>query len=201
MRTRRRERELRALLRVPEEGRYNVANYIRVHEAELGLDAQGMNGPDEVLAPLLLTHLERRRLQERSVHESAVHSMLCLLHREARWHDGQVVLPPGPFFRLVTATTRRKYIRFVGDGIDVTVTRQLVQRAGAALRVFRDVSVNVDDGGVHLRWEMRRGGLNLFPQALRRPEDALVIALPRRPVVKRMPMLIGEILAELGFGT
>ena len=118
----------------------------------------------------------------------------------ARWRGEQVALPPAAVFRLASPATGKRYIRFVGDSIDVTVWRQLLQRAGVALRAFRDVSVSVDGDGVHLRWGAR-GQLNFFSQRLKTPADAFVISLPTRPGHRTMPVLLGEILAELAFGT
>lgn len=204
MRRRRRERELRALLRVPEQGCYNLAAFIAAHGAELGLNGAAMNEPDEVLVPRLRAHVERWHYEERRLIETAIRSTAHEFVAGAWWRDGGVVLPAGPLFRLASPTIGRPYIRFVGDGLDVAVSRERIQRAGAALRAFHDVRVSVDGGGLHLRWD-GRGGLNFYPQALRQPTDTLVVALPPRraprTAPRRVPVLIGEILAELGYGT
>jgi hypothetical protein len=192
-------RGLRALLRAPELGSYNLAAYVAAHEAELGLDLSAMAGPDEVVAPRLLALLERRRAEARRAAEGGILATLRQLQAGARWRDEQVVLPPGLFFRLASPATGKKYIQLLGDGLDVTVSRQLLRRAGVALRAFRDVSVSVDADGVHLCWG-GRGRLNFYPQQVKGSLDALVVTLPPRSVSRRMPLLVGEVLADMGFG-
>lgn len=188
------------MLRTPETGSYNISDYVTAHGAELGLDPKEMIGPDEIVAPRLLVRLEVHRAGQRRAAENAMVATLRQLQSEARWLGEQVALPPGPLFRLASPMTGKKYVRFVGHGIDVTVWRQLLQRAGVALRAFRDVSVSVDGVGIHLRWG-ERGQLNFFSQRLKTPADALVVTLPRRSASRTMPVLLGEVLAELGFGT
>lgn len=59
--------------------------------------------------------------------------------------------------------------------------------------------MNVDADGVHLRWNTH-GGLNLYPQELKQEDGALLVVLPRRPVTTALPVLLGEVLAEMGLG-
>lgn len=200
MRRGRRERELRALLRVPEQGCYNLAAFIAAHGAELGLDGAAYNEPDEGLVPRLRAHLERWQQEQRQLADADVLSTAHELVAGARWRNGGVVLHVGPLFRLASPTIGKQYVRFVGDSLDIAVSRERLQRAGAALRPFRDIRASVDDGGLHLRWD-GRGGLNFKPQTLRQPTDAFVLALPPRAAPRGVPILIGEILAELGYGT
>lgn len=188
------------MLRAPETGSYNLADYVAAHGAELGLDPMQMTGPDDVVAPRLLAHLDAHREEQRRAVQDGILATLRQLQSEARWRDEQVVLPPGPLFRLASPATGKRCVRFVGDGVDVTVTRELLQRAGVALRAFRDVSTRVDGDGVHLRWGAC-GQLNFCSQPLKAPADALVVTLPRRTAFRTMPMLLGDVLAELGFGT
>lgn len=188
------------MLRAPETGSHNLADFVTAHGAELGLDPMEITGPDEVVAPHLFAHLDAHREgRRRAVHHGVV-ATLRQVQSEARWRGEQVVLPLVPFFRLASPTTGKKYVRFVGDGVDVTVPRKLLQRAGTALRAFRDVSATVDSDGVHLRWGAR-GQLNFFSQRLKTPDDALVVSLPTRTIHRTMPVLLGEILAQLAFGT
>ena len=199
MRATQRERELRALLRVSEDGAHNLADFIAEHGAELGFDAGMRSEPDEVLSPLLRAHLERLRTADVRAGRSNVEATLRQLRMAARWHDGQALLPPAPLFRLCAPGRGKKYIRFVGPGVDVTVRRQLLQRAGVALRAFRDVSAIVDADGMHFRWDAR-GTLNFYSENIKPAEDTLVVSLPARCAPTRLPALLGEIIAELGFG-
>lgn len=190
---RRRERELRALLRAPEEGAHNLAAFIAAHGAELGLDDS--SDADEVLAPRLRARLEDRRLAEQ---RAALPVTLRQLRAAARWDDQAVLLPPAPLFRLAS-TAGEKYIRLVGDNIDTIVRRRVLHRAGVVLRPFRDVSAVVDVEGVHLHWGSC-GRLNLIGQQVKEPTNALAVLLPPRCVPRSMPVLLGDVLAELGLG-
>lgn len=192
-------RELRALLRAPETGGHNLSAYIEAHGAEFGLDPSQLTGPDEVVAPRLLALLDVRRIEGRRLVDDGIAATLRQLQSGARWRGEEVLLPPAPFFRLASPATGKKYVRLAGDHVDVTVSRQLLQRAGVALRAFRNVSVAVDGGGVRLGWGAR-GRLNFCPLKLKGPVDALAVSLPPRTVSKKMPVLLGEILAEMGFG-
>lgn len=198
MRARRLERELCALLRAPEEGARNVEAFLAAHGAELGLDTAEMAGPDEELAPRLRAIFEQKKATEQHVAQAGIVATVRELRRDAYWRNGRLVVPPFPFFRLASLRARATHLRFVGSGIDIAVRRQLLRRTGTALRAFRDVSVFLDADGAHVRWG-ERGGLNFYPQDNERL-DALVVSLPPRAVPPRMPVLLGEILAELGFG-
>lgn len=189
------------MLRAPEPGSYNLADFIATHRAELALDSDELNGPDEVLVPRLRALLEKLRDDERRGDRRVEAARVRDLRDGARWVGPQVVVLPHALFRLAAGAKGKKYIRLVGEEVDVAVSCRLLVRTGAALRVFADVVARVDLDGLHLSWRGGRGQLNLCPQRLKQPDDALVVTLPRRTVHRTMPALLGEILAELAFGT
>lgn len=188
------------MLRAPEPGSYNLADFIAAHRAELALDSEDLTGSDDVLAPRLLALLEKRRDDERRGERDLEAARIRGLRDSARWLGPQVVLLPHALFRLAAGAKGRKYIRLVGEEVDVAFARWLLVRTGAALRVFTDVVARVDVDGLHLGWRGGRGQLNFRPQQLKRSDDVLVVSLPMRTVHRTMPTLLREILAELASG-
>lgn len=202
MRTRRPDPEakLRQLLRVPEEGSYNIADYLAAHGAELGLDLSHIREPDEVVAPRLLQILDMRRSAERATRGAVLDETLRGIQHEAYWRGDQVVLPPARVFQVASTAVGRKHLRFINDDLDVSVASPLLRRAGTALRRFQDVSITVAAGGLRLRWCRGRGGFNFSPQRVKQPTDAIVVTVPSRIATPKMPVLLGEILGEMGYG-
>lgn len=197
-----RERELRAMLRAPEAGSYNLSGYVSAHRAELELDdLVDVLQSDEVLAPRLLARLDERRQEtELSLFRSEAERVRHL-EENARWRGEQVVFPPRLLFRLSSGVRGRKYIRFLSRAADVAFVRGSIVQAGVALRAFTDVEAALDVEGLHLAWRGGRGRLNFYPQRMKQPDEALVVHLLRPATQRDMPVLLGEVLAELGFGT
>ena len=189
------------MLRAAEPGSYNLADFVAKHHAELALDSEELAGPDELLAPRLLVLLEKQREVARRAERQVEAARVSGVRDCARWVGPQVVVLPHALFRLAAGAKSKKYIRFVGEEVDVSVSRWLLVRAGAALRVFTDVVARIDAGGLHLGWRGDRGQLNFCPQRLKQTDNALVVSLPPRTAHRTMPALLGEILAELAFGT
>lgn len=135
MRTRRpdREAELRQLLRVPEEGSYNIADYLAAHGAELGLDASHVNESDDVAAPRLRQVLDTRRSERRAIRHEGIGEALREIQREAYWRGDHVVLPPARIFQVASTAVGKKYVRFTNGDLDVSLASSLVRRAAAAL--------------------------------------------------------------------
>lgn len=202
MRTRRpdREAELRQLLRVPEEGSYNIANYLAAHGADLGLDLPRVTEPDDVVAPRLLQILDTRRSERRAIRRERIGGALREIQREAYWQGDHLVLPPTRVFEVASTAVGKKYVRFTNGDLDVSLASSLLRRAAAAVRRFRHVSIIVGADGLHLRWLGGRGGFNFHPQRLRQPADAIVVTLPPRRVTQKIPVLLGEVLGEMGYG-
>ena len=202
MRTRRpdRETELRQLLRAPEEGGHNIADYLAAHGAELGIDLPHVSESDDVAAPRLRQVLETRRSERRAIRREGIGEPLREIQREAYWRGDHVVLPPPRVFQVASTAVGKKYVRFTDGDLDVAVASSLLRRAAAALRRFRHVSVSLGADGLHLRWSRGRGGLNFYPQRLRQPADAIVVTLPSRRTTQTMPVLLGEVLGEMGYG-
>ena len=200
------ERELRALLRLSEPGSYNLENYLRKY-SDLGLlDGVELSGPDELLAPRLHGLLEQRRLEQLRADGDVETTRVRGVQESVRRVGHQVVVLPAALFRLASAAKGKKYIRFVDHDLDVVFARLLLVRAGGVLRVFKDVEARIDKAGLHLSWRGGRGRLNFRPQPVGRPAEALVVVLPPPPRTQaletsvRRPTLLGQVLAEMGFG-
>jgi hypothetical protein len=190
------------MLRAPEEGSYNLTDYLREHGAELELeDLVHVRQTDEVVAPVVLTRLEQLRRAEHHALYRTETERVREVQRSARWQAEQVVLLPQALFRLISGMNGKKYIRFVGPKLDVAISRGPIARAGVALRAFNDVGALIDADGLHFSWRGGRGRLNFYPQPLRQPGDVLVVHLPSPTTRRSVSVLLGEVLAELGFGT
>lgn len=202
MRTRRpdREAELRQLLRVPEEGSYNIADYLAAHGAELGLDVSHISESDDVAAPRLRQVLDTRRSERRAIRREGIGEALREIQREAYWRGDHVVLPPARIFQVASTLVGKRYVRFTNGDLDVSLASSLLRRAAAALRRFRHLSITLGADGLHLRWLRGRGGFNFYPQRLRQPADAIVVTLPPRRATQKTPVLLGEVLGEMGYG-
>jgi hypothetical protein len=67
-------------------------------------------------------------------------------------------------------------------------------------RIFIDVACFVDERGVHLRWRGGRGQLNFFRKDLTDIAKREAIVVHVAPPKQRRPILIGDVLAEIGLG-
>lgn len=190
------------MLRAPEDGSYNLADYLREHGVELGLaELVHVRQTDEVLAPLVSPRLEEQRDAENRALAHAEAEYAREVRRSARWQGDHLALLPCALFQLISGMSRKKYVRFSGSNLDVAVARSVVARARSALRTFDDVSTFIDVCGLHFSWRGGHGGLNLRPQSSAHPDDTVLVHLPSPTTRRTPPVLLGEVLAELGFGS
>ena len=110
-----------------------------------------------------------------------------------------------------------KYVRFHADGIDVAILRRTLADTGRVMSRFPDVTCFVDSRGLHFRWRGGKGHLRYHPQLVAPRDRELVLLVPLVRQVDPVatvtavaatppprapspyPMLLADILVELGF--
>jgi hypothetical protein len=212
-------RDLVHLVRVPEEGGYDVGDFLAVNAEALapllGTTAGDLAAsrllPDGQVVARLRTRLERacQRDQEGRgrQQEAEAHAAAEQLAAAVRWKGDRALLTPGLLFFKALWAVPQKHAVLVADDFEVLVRRDLVNRARTLLPKLPEVAAFADREGLHIRWRGGHGQLNLCSRNVSRDERAaaIVIALPSpRPVQRRdvpqLPMLLGDVLVELGFG-
>lgn len=115
----------------------------------------------------------------------------------ARWSGDRLVLPPAELFAL-TAAAMAATLRFEAPGFAVHVDRALVARAGRAISRLPEPVADVDADALHLRWRGGRGGLDLrSPPPAPRDPPAFIVRF-ESPRVARPPVILAEVLRDLG---
>jgi hypothetical protein len=198
-------RELVALVRLAEPGERTVSAFLEEHAAELGdvLDVRGLLGSDlddaelrTRLAPrleeALRTASSSRSLQRAREADRAAE----VLGRTARWYDDRAVLDVELLLGHALGDPTSKALRFLGPSFDVVVPRDLLLRVRRDLPTFLDRTSWVAGDGLHFGWRGGRGHLRLRHQVLPRVKTTVV---PLAPPVARVPVRLGDALAELGF--
>ena len=213
-------RELVQLVRVPDDGGSNLGPFLAANADELApilsttpsdLEGSHMLTDDQVL-PRLRPRLERaclRAADGRSQRQAdEAHVAAERLAAAVQWDSGRAVLPVPLFFARPLWSVPRQHAVVVAEDFEVVVRREWMTDARAVIRKLAGTEVWVDRSGLHLSWCNNRGHLNLRARPLDGDERAraLVIALtPPTPSTMPaprigLPTLLGEVLAELGFG-
>ena len=194
----------------------DIARELDIAEETL-VEASGSS--DEHVYPALVTALRewRERRGERRDAELAEKAR-CAAERlgaTAIWNDTWAELRRDLLFGDVLVDASKKYVRFASDDLDVAIHRRKLFDTARVVNRFRGVTVFVDARGLHIRWREGRGQLNFLPQLVlpRDHDHVLVVPLARKkdlnglafiPASPRVPMrqpaLLGDILADLGFG-
>ena len=174
----------------------DVADALGVDRVRLSiLDVERVEGRGRLRAAIdrarnqrAATHLveaERRR----AVRASA-------LIQGARWAGGTVELPLAELFAFASSAMT-PVVDFETPSFVVHVPRPLLVRARAAVARLPSPSSHLDPDGLHLRWRDGRGGLDLrCPPPAPRDEPAFVVRF--EPRVARPPVLLGQVLHDLG---
>jgi hypothetical protein len=209
-------RELALLLRIPEPGSNNIGLHVAA-DAEV-LAPLLRTSPshlrslaplrDDDLAPRLVHRVDAavRGASERDLDRRAARASegARLLGATARWTEYGAVLDVDVLLRDVIADRGKKYIAFSGgEGIGVTVRREMLGRVATLRRLHIDLVAFVDRDGLHFRWKGGRGGYDWKPQTVH-PADAhrvLTVRLHPARVATRSDRgaWLGDILRELGF--
>jgi hypothetical protein len=201
----RRLRELVALVRLAKPGGRTVSAFLEEHASELGdvLDVRDLLGSDlddvelrARLAPRVEEAL-RTASSSRSLHRGREADRAAeVLGRTARWSEGRAVLDVELLLGHALGDPTSKALRFLGPSFDVVVPRDLLLRVRRDLPTFLDRTAWVEGDGLHFGWRGGRGHLRLRHQVLPRVKTTVV---PVAPPVARMPVRLGDALAELGF--
>jgi hypothetical protein len=211
-------RGLLHLVRVPEEDGHDVGNFLAANAEELApllattpsdLSASRLL-PDGQVVARLRARLERacQRDQDARGRQRDAEAQAAAEHLAAavRWEHDRALLPTPLLFSKALWAVPQKHAVLVADDFQVVVRRDLVNRARTLLPKLPTVDAFATREGLHLRWGCS-GRLNLCSRNVSREERAaaLVIALPAprvvpKPAEARLPMLLGDVLAELGFG-
>lgn len=114
----------------------------------------------------------------------------------ARWNGSVVELPLPELFAFVSSAGAA-VLRFETPEYGVHVSRAVLARARLALGRLPDPTGYLDRSALHLRWRDGRGGLDLRcdPPA---PRDELAFVVRFEPRVARPPVLLGQVLQDLG---
>jgi hypothetical protein len=212
---------LAALVRAARPGDCNIGQLLHDHGDELavllGVPAASLRAaehlPDDELAPhveVLLGRLdgERRSVRRVSAEETS-RAAAARLARTATWRGDVVLLDVDVLLGALLANAKPKYIAFdAADVFDVAVLRVRLADARRVLvgASFSDLCVNVDEAGLHVRWNGGRGGLDLRSTYVTPIERDRVLRVvldrPRHaPLVaaRRGSARLGDVLADLGF--
>ena len=205
-------RELAQLVRYAEPDGTNIGSFVAERASELAhllhSDEGELRGAsherDAALVDRLRVRvdlaLERER-ESRTEHElERSHHAARDLARSARWFELGVVLDVDVVLGDLLAHPKAKAISFAFAGADIVVPTGLLRRARPLRRVYLDLACFVDERGIHLRWKGGRGQLNVYavePNA-HAEQNALLVDLPAR--AERRPALLGDVLADIGFG-
>jgi hypothetical protein len=211
-------RELAFLLRVPEPCSNNVGAFVAEHAKALSVSLgvredellASERAPDEVLVPKLLARLSSLRDAQRAHDDERGQSIAAeageRLAHTARFEDDRVVVNTDILLRDLLADRDILYVRFVRpDVFDVAVLRRTLAECARVQRIYIDVAAWIDANGVAVRWRGGRGGYNWKPRVIPPPYHALVQTVRLAPPVaaarerRRVPSLLGDILAELGW--
>jgi len=195
-------RELALLARAPEPGTSNLGEFVADHADELAqaLDvdphklALGRALDDEELMPRILQLLERARgrkvredldrRRERSI------AAAIRLGQSARWSELGAELDVDLLLGDVLADRTRRWLSFGGEGLSVTIPRNLIAATIPVARQHLDLAAYVDEQGLHFRWRGGKGRYNWRSQGLRPGLEAHVLAVPLAP--KIVPVVVPE---------
>lgn len=200
-------KELVRLYSLAHRGEHNLAAHLRAHPevaAALGVDVDPVRDDAElalVVAPAIGKYklsCSRAAVGERDRRAEEAGRRLGARAR----HDGQVVLLDADLLLGPMSTGSHDFLAFELESTRVVVPRRPLARGRVVLRGFLDLVAFLDPRGLHLRWKAGRGGLNFRPHAPPREAGLLVVDLrrpaPRRASAPASPVLLAEVLADLG---
>lgn len=115
----------------------------------------------------------------------------------SRWMGDKLELPPSELFAFA-ASAIAPVLCFETGSFSVHVQRALLGRARTALSRLPDSAAFLDEHALHLRWRGGRGGLDLrCPPPAPRDQPAFPVRF-ESPRAARPPVLLAEVLSDLG---
>jgi len=151
------------------------------------LDLAGMRDSD--LAPLVTRKLEHRRTiaaeQRLDVSRQRAQRAAARLVQGPR-RDASVLVSPPLLLRDLLADSSTPIIVFRMDDVDLPFRRSRLWQVARVVFDKDDLHCWLDPGGLHLRWNGSRGGLNLRPDPLPATARTMTVDL-RRPVREAAP--------------
>lgn len=161
-----------------------------------GFDMESPLGRAELLA-LVRSARARLATQRSTARRSRATEAARLLSATSRSNPGGIELDVERLFALVSSASAA-VLRLEGVGIVVHVSRALLVRARPILERFEDLTASLDTQALHLRWRDGRGALHhRCPAPTRRDQPAFPVWLESTQV-PRSPVLIAEVLHDLG---
>lgn len=118
------------------------------------------------------------------------------------YHDGLTVLGPAELLdRDLVRATGMKFLELSTPDFEIVVRLDILRRARPLLLPKRDLTAYLDAEGLHLRWNLGRGGLNLrYECGLTRDDRQRMLAVMFEPRVTRRPgAWLGDILTDFGW--
>jgi hypothetical protein len=207
-------RELCQLVRYAEPDGHNAGFFVAEHAPALAQLLQSDEGEldglvgvrDGEVVDRLRARIDLALDDERDVrHQQAVeraYRAARAIERTARTFERGVVLDVDLVLGDLLVMPKCRSIAFqLGDVVRLVPT-ELLRRARLLRRTWLDVACFMDDRGISFRWKGGRGALNFYGKEPdgRTAHDALVVELPAFQPEERRPVLIGDVLAEMGFG-
>lgn len=201
-------RDLLRLYSLASHGEDNLARFLRerpqlVQQIGVPLDLERDDAELALQLAAVIGHHKRHIARRNAAYRSEV--SLRAAHRlavSARRAYGRIELDVDVLLGDLLLDAQKKYISFETNTKRIPVLRQVLVRVRAALRAFPDVAAFVDERGLHVVWRGGRGGLNLRPQVEERGTEVLHVDLrpagQSRRGTPRMPVLLAEVLADLG---
>jgi hypothetical protein len=147
------------------------------------IDLVGMRDAD--LAPLVTRKLEHRRTiaaeQREDVSRQRAQRAAARLAQGPR-RGGSVLVSPALLLRDLLADSSTPIIVFRMDDVDLPFRRSRLWQVARVVFDKDDVQCWLDPGGLHLRWNGSRGGLNLRSEPLPAKAVRTLTVDLRRPV-------------------
>ena len=203
-------RELAQLVRHAEPDGRNLGFFIAEHATELAHLLQSDESEllaaaherDGALVDRLRVRLDLALQAERELRSTRALELEAQaawdLERTARWFELGVALDVDVLLGGLLANPARRTVTFELPQSAVQIPTAVLRRARLLRKTYLDLAAFVDEHGVHFRWKAGKGQINLRGRD-ERNADALVIPL-RPPRQERKPLLLGDVLAEMGFG-
>lgn len=174
-----------------------IADLLGVEPAWLSsLNLEREDGREQ-LAPILAAARVRHSATRRDGDAARREGCAVQLTANARWVGDGLELSVARLFALASCA-RSRVVRFETTAFDVHVNRALIVRARPVLTRFSDLTASLDAEALHLRWREGRGAFHhRCPPPPPRDEPAFVVRFDC-PRAARPPVLLAEVLRDLG---
>lgn len=189
--------ELERLLRFVEPGARNLGRYLAEHSEGLAprlrVEVEELRAiaalPEQEAARRVQALLAQHANSLAQIHEATVQEVVAEAVQRfattAAWRDSMAIIDVGLLLGALLADSSRQYICVKSGAFAVPMLRSKLVAVAKVLLHHRDLTGWIDAEGLHLRWHGGRGGLNLYPQAVKPGEAGLVLTVNLPPPAPR----------------